>query len=165
MPLSIVIQYPSSRTTMKDPHGYESCQITVNTLLSSVHKFCAGVTSAQQTKAGLIKFIMDDFRRQTHLPSHSLPKIPITVTVSICRQSVWQCDCVQLTTNNGKDRGRIRVVVMVEMRVYPRTSRRCSKERKSVPFAVHFTNRARWLRALGAGAGYLSSTASRQRNK
>ena len=38
----------------------------LNNTLNSIHEFCASVLSAQRTKVGLAKLIMDDFQRQTN---------------------------------------------------------------------------------------------------
>ena len=58
--------YPISFVSNNDERSTRLRVLSNNALLSSVRKFCASVTSAQRTKAGLIKLIMDDFRRQTN---------------------------------------------------------------------------------------------------
>ena len=58
--------YPTSFISNNDGIATRLQMLSNDTLLDSVFRFCANVSRAQRTKAGLTKLIMEDFRRETN---------------------------------------------------------------------------------------------------
>ena len=58
--------YPMSFVSNNDKIATRLQVLSKETLLDAVRRFCTSISRGQQTKAGLTKLILDDFRRQTN---------------------------------------------------------------------------------------------------